>query len=164
MTAGLRISLCLVIQPSLSLSVSWKPGGEVLSSAIVFQYGILSYRWPRNSLNLCQLPHHSRKQPPAQLTIQHLLLFAVLFEMEWPGLRVSQWGLQGREWGWRGKRHKEWRQDSMSNLLKGNYGCVSTSWGVQLETLNHKSRMCLRKTGCYQSVFSCGGLLAKTSC
>jgi hypothetical protein len=48
-----------------------------------------------------------------------------------------------------------------SCLLKGSYGCISTSWGVQLETLNHKSRMCLRKPGCYQSVFSCGGLLAK---
>jgi hypothetical protein len=42
--------------------------------------------------------------------------------------------------------------------------CISTGWGVQLETLNHKSRVCRRKTSCYQSVFSYGGLLAKTSC
>jgi hypothetical protein len=36
-----------------------------------------------------------------------------------------------------------------SHLLKGSYGCISTSWGVQLETLKHRSRMCLRKTECY---------------
>ena len=35
---------------------------------------------------------------------------------------------------------------------------------MQLETLNHMSRMYRRKTRCYQSVFSCGGLLGKTSC
>ena len=35
---------------------------------------------------------------------------------------------------------------------------------MQLETLNHKSRMCRRKPGYYQSMFSCGGLHAMTSC
>jgi hypothetical protein len=50
------------------------------------------------------------------------------------------------------------------HLLKGSYGYICTHWGMQLETLNHKSRMYRRKTRCYQSVFSCGRLLAKTSC
>jgi hypothetical protein len=68
-----------------------------------------------------------------------------------------------REWGLRGKRREEWRQDSLikSRLFKGNYGYIYICWGVQLETLNHKSRMYRRKARCYQSVFSCGGLLAK---
>jgi hypothetical protein len=33
------------------------------------------------------------------------------------GPRVSQWGLQGREWGWRSKRYEEWRQDGLSDQV-----------------------------------------------
>jgi hypothetical protein len=51
-----------------------------------------------------------------------------------------------------------------SRLVKGNCVYISTSWGVQLETHNHKSRMCRRKTRYHQSVFSCGRLLDKTAC
>ena len=51
-----------------------------------------------------------------------------------------------------------------SHLLKGNQGYINTRGRVQLETHNHKSRMCLRKKGCYQSVFSSSGLLTKISC
>jgi hypothetical protein len=36
-----------------------------------------------------------------------------------------------------------------SHLLKGNYGYICTRWGVQLETLNHRSRMYRRNTRCY---------------
>jgi hypothetical protein len=37
-------------------------------------------------------------------------------------------------------------------LLEGNYGYISTSWGAQLETFNHESRVYRRKTRCYQCV------------
>jgi hypothetical protein len=47
-----------------------------------------------------------------------------------------------------------------SGLWESNYGYICTCWGVQMETLNHKSRMYRRKTRCYQSMFRCG-LLAK---
>ena len=52
-----------------------------------------------------------------------------------------------------------------SPLLEGNYGYIITGWGVQLETLNHKSRVYRGKTRCYQSVqlwwASCKNILGK---
>jgi hypothetical protein len=80
----------------------------------------------------------------------------------WPGPWVSQQDLQEREWELRSKRLKEWRQDRLSDqvsslkthLLEGNYGYIGTRWGVQLETLNQKSRMYRRKPRCLIRVCS----------